>query len=73
MILGAPDVVPHQDLTNPVFDPPDNDPDQFAYGDLPYACDARTRMTRHVSRGRPAWWAPFPICQRGTDASHVSH
>jgi hypothetical protein len=39
MILGAPDVVPHQDLKNPMFDPPD-DPDEFAYGDLPYACDA---------------------------------
>jgi Peptidase family C25 len=38
MILGAPDVVPHQDMTNPMFDPPD-DPDKYAYGDLPYACD----------------------------------
>ena len=38
MILGALDVVPHQDMANPVFDPP-NDPDKFAYGDLPYACD----------------------------------
>lgn len=39
MILGAPDVVPHQDLSNPVFDRP-NDPDPLALGDLPYACDA---------------------------------
>src|SRR5262249_39213802 len=39
MILGATDVVPHQDMTNPAFDPPD-DPDQYAYGDLPYACNA---------------------------------
>jgi hypothetical protein len=38
MILGATDVVPHQDLTNPAYDPPD-DPDNYAYGDLPYACD----------------------------------
>lgn len=38
MILGAPDVVPHQDMKNPAYDPPD-DPDEFAYGDLPYACD----------------------------------
>ena len=29
MILGAPDVVPHQDMTNPAFDPPD-DPDKYA-------------------------------------------
>jgi hypothetical protein len=39
MILGAPDVVPHVDLKNPVYDGV-NDPDEFAYGDLPYACDA---------------------------------
>jgi hypothetical protein len=38
MILGAPDVVPHQDMSNPAFDPPD-DPDKYAYGDLPYARD----------------------------------
>lgn len=39
MILGAPDVVPHQDLDNPAYSPPD-DPDKPAWGDLPYACDA---------------------------------
>jgi hypothetical protein len=38
LILGAPDVVPHQDLNNPVFG--GDDPDQFAYGDVPYACAA---------------------------------
>lgn len=38
MILGAPDVVPHQDLDNPVYSPPDDD-DARAWGDLPYACD----------------------------------
>ena len=40
MILGAADVVPHQDLKNPAFSPgPNGDPDKFAYGDLPYACE----------------------------------
>ena len=38
MILGATDVVPHQDMKNPVFHPRD-DPDKSADGDLPYACD----------------------------------
>jgi len=38
MILGAPDVIPHQDLKNPVFS--DQDTDEFALSDLPYACDA---------------------------------
>jgi hypothetical protein len=39
MILGATDVVPHQDMSNPVYAAGD-DPDRHAYGDLPYACDA---------------------------------
>ncbi|HKF44468.1 MAG TPA: hypothetical protein VKG01_15330 [Thermoanaerobaculia bacterium] len=38
MILGAPDVVPHQDLSNPAFSAGDDD-DPKAWGDLPYACD----------------------------------
>lgn len=38
MILGSVDVVPHQDMRNPLFDPAD-DPDKSALGDLPYACD----------------------------------
>jgi hypothetical protein len=38
LILGAHDVVPHQDLVNPVFVAGDDD-DRYAYGDLPYACD----------------------------------
>jgi len=39
MILGAIDVVPHQDLSNPAFSDGDDD-DNPAWGDLPYACDA---------------------------------
>ena len=38
MILGASDVVPHQDLDNPAFKAGDDD-DEQAWGDLPYACD----------------------------------
>ncbi len=38
VLLGAIDVIPHQDLRNPVFST--HDPDEFAYGDVPYACDA---------------------------------
>jgi hypothetical protein len=41
MILGAIDVIPHQDLKNPLFsDDPEGDNEEFADGDLPYACDA---------------------------------
>ena len=35
MILGSIDIIPHQDLKNPV--PSDGDP--VAFGDLPYACE----------------------------------
>jgi len=38
LILGSVDVIPHQSLTNPVFDPGSDD-DKFAFSDLPYACD----------------------------------
>jgi hypothetical protein len=41
MILGSTDVIPHQDLQNPMYDPsPDGDPDKTAFGDVPYACEA---------------------------------
>lgn len=39
MILGANDIVPHQNLKNPVFNA-GGDRDAFAFGDLPYACEA---------------------------------
>jgi len=35
MILGSIDVIPHQDLANPLS----GDGDAYAYSDLPYACD----------------------------------
>src|SRR5207247_2307396 len=37
MLLGAPDVVAQQPLQNPLYDPPD-EPDAYAWSDLPYAC-----------------------------------
>jgi hypothetical protein len=41
VILGAPDVIPHQDLKNPVFaqNGGDGDDDAYAWSDLPYACN----------------------------------
>jgi len=39
MILGSVDVVPHQQLTNPAYTPP-NDKDKTVPSDLPYACTA---------------------------------
>ena len=41
VLLGAIDVIPHQDLSNPLYTgAPNGDPDPFAFGDLPYACEA---------------------------------
>src|SRR5713226_9412041 len=42
VLLGAVDVIPHQDLQNPAYNPgrPDDDPDQIVPSDLPYACAA---------------------------------
>jgi hypothetical protein len=40
LILGAIDIVPHQDLKNPMYSP-SNDPDRLAFGDLPYACESK--------------------------------
>ncbi|MCU0596157.1 MAG: hypothetical protein MUC98_11950, partial [Desulfobacterota bacterium] len=39
MILGAQDIVPHQDLKNPAYDP-DGDEDKVVPSDIPYACEA---------------------------------
>jgi hypothetical protein len=39
MILGAPDIVPHQDLENPMYDPLGDD-DRVVPSDIPYACEA---------------------------------
>src|SRR5271170_287740 len=38
LILGAPDIVAHQDLINPVYAPNDDD-DRTVPSDLPYACE----------------------------------
>jgi len=39
MILGAPDIVPHQELKNPAYDPLGDD-DRLVPSDIPYACEA---------------------------------
>jgi hypothetical protein len=39
LILGAPDIVPHQDLKNPAYDRQGDD-DKVVPSDIPYACEA---------------------------------
>jgi len=70
MLLGAIDVIPHQDLKNPVYDPGGDD-DKTAWSDLPYACDAAYSPnarnflvpTRVVGR--------LPDVNAGSDPSYV--
>jgi hypothetical protein len=38
MILGAPDIFPHQDLRNPAYEPQGDD-DRVVPSDIPYACE----------------------------------
>ena len=42
LLLGAVDVIPHQNLKNPLYNPskPQDDPDRSVPSDLPYACEA---------------------------------
>ena len=40
MILGSVDIVPHQDLLNPLYSPLHGELDHVVPSDLPYACDA---------------------------------
>lgn len=47
MLVGSIDVIPHQDLTNPLF-ADDKEEDPQAWGDLPYACDAA--YSRDIAR-----------------------
>ena len=71
MILGAPDVVPHQDIKNPAFDPPDDDPDEFAYGDLPYACDAPYSRDIATFKGPTRVVGRLPDLTKATEPSHL--
>jgi hypothetical protein len=42
VLIGSVDIIPHQALRNPLYNPkkPDDDPDEFAFGDIPYASEA---------------------------------
>ena len=70
MILGATDVVPHQDMTNPAFDSPD-DPDKYAYGDLPYACDTDYSHDIATFKGPTRVVGRLPDLTGGHNPSHV--
>jgi len=70
MILGAPDVVPHQDIANPTFDTSD-DPDRYAFGDLPYACDAPYSRDIATFRGPTRVVGRLPDLTAATKPTHI--
>ena len=70
LILGALDVVPHQDLLNPVYDG-DDDPDRFAFSDLPYACEAGYSRKPQDFIGPTRVVGRLPDVTGGTDAKFL--
>ena len=70
MLLGAIDVIPHQDLINPVFSP-GNDDDQYAYGDLPYACEAPYSQKVKDFVGPTRVVGRLPDLTGGTDPAYL--
>lgn len=70
MILGAPDVVPHQDLKNPAF-AGTGDPDTEAWGDLPYACDAPYSRDIATFKGPTRVVGRLPDLTGAKDPAHI--
>jgi hypothetical protein len=70
LLLGAPDVIPHQSLANPVFSPGDDD-DRVVPSDLPYACDApfSTRISTFLGPTRVV--GRLPDVTGGTDPGYL--
>ncbi|MEO6597118.1 MAG: hypothetical protein ABIP94_20430 [Planctomycetota bacterium] len=67
MILGADDVVPHQDLRNTAAE----DGDPFAYGDLPYACDKPYSRDPAMFVGPTRVVARLPDLTSAKEPSHL--
>jgi len=70
MLLGATDVIPHQDLQNPVYDP-DDDPDRCAFGDLPYACEDPYSRKPHDFLGATRVVGRLPDLTNGRDPAYL--
>lgn len=73
MILGAIDVIPHQDLHNPLYDAddPTGDPDSVAFSDLPYACDRPYSQNIEEFTGPTRVVGRLPDVLGGTDANYL--
>ncbi len=71
MILGAIDVIPHQDLKSPTFNPADDEPDEFAFGDIPYACEAPYSQKPEDFFGPTRVVGRLPDINGGTDPQYL--
>ena len=71
LLLGAIDVIPHQDLKNPIFDPNGEDTDEYAYGDLPYACEAPYSQNPQDFFGPTRVVGRLPDITGGKDPSYL--
>lgn len=72
LIVGAPDVVPHQPLDNPLFDPP-GEPDRHAWSDLPYACAGRFDTDIATFTGPTRVVGRLPDLRGATTAAEAAH
>jgi hypothetical protein len=73
MIMGAIDIIPHQDLINPAYsgDGQDDDDDHRAYGDLPYACEEAYDKDIHTFLGPTRVVGRLPDITKGTDVQYL--
>lgn len=72
MLMGSIDVIPHQDLRNPLYTSPGgDDPDRVAYGDIPYACEAPYSRRPQDFVGPTRVVGRLPDITGGTDPSYL--
>jgi hypothetical protein len=72
MILGSSDVMPHQDLKNPLYtNPRGDDPDPTAYGDIPYACEASYSQAPQDFMGPTRVVGRLPDITGGSDPRYL--
>jgi len=71
VILGAPDIVTHQNLLNPLYSPGDDD-DRFAPSDLPYACDESYSQKIADFRGPTRVVGRLPDLNSSGDAAYFA-
>jgi hypothetical protein len=72
MILGSSDVVPHQDLKNPLYtNSQGDDPDPIAYGDLPYACEKSYSQAPQAFMGPTRVVGRLPDITGGSEPSYL--